>query len=357
MQNVQNLLDRVKEIDLYQLLGVETYADEQTIRKAYRKKALEYHPDKNPDKATATKLFLQLSDALAVLTSEYARKVYDNAQVVRKAEEIARKCQIENLICQICNSYARPRKGLWYKCLNRHQICQDCCAKRPLNLCSCGKTISIEHCKDTEKWLNAKGVKFKCKNKKIGCQEVFEENTLEDHEFECPCRLVPCLRMALYQAGCEAKVQFQNAITHYEDHKGCTYEELGDYQMNTKTIFGCNLSDFTKPTFWRPMKVKLFNETFLFAAKIEDSITYMWVYILASPEKAKKYKYLLKLFSSRTTTLATYTFEGKVAAIDETFGDLCEAGKCFGMPFKLFESQLDKDRCFTYSMISQCFTY
>ena len=102
------------------------------------------------------------------------------------------------------------------------------------------------------------------------------------------------------------------------------------------------------------MKVKLFNETFLFAVKIEDSIAYMWVYILASPKKAKKYTYTLKLFSSKTTILATHTFEGKVAAIDEIFRDLCDAGKCFGLPCNLFKAQvLDENSLFTFSLIIQ----
>ena len=353
---MQHLLDRVKNLDLYLLLGIETHADETAIRKAYKKKALQWHPDKNPDKPkVAEMMFLQIADALQVLTISNARKVYDNAQKAKKAEELRIKKWIENLVCEICKSHTRPRKKLWYQCMDRHQICQDCCTKRPMNKCSCGKTILVEHCKKTEKWLNAKGVKFNCKNKKNGCQEVFDENALEDHESDCPFRIVPCLRSALVHlwTKCEANVQFQNTITHYEEHKGFEYVGLEDCRMNTKISYRWNV----KPTlpgyhngyYWHPRKVKFDNETFLLAVKTEDNIVYMWVYILASPKRAKKYSYTLKFFGSKSTT----TFEGKVAAIDETFGDLCEAGKCFGMPFKLFESQLDKDRCFTYSMMIQ----
>ncbi len=39
----------LKEKDLYALLEIEPDADEKTIKKAYRKKALTCHPDKNPD--------------------------------------------------------------------------------------------------------------------------------------------------------------------------------------------------------------------------------------------------------------------------------------------------------------------
>ncbi len=42
-------MDRVKDLDLYQLLEVEQDADEKTLKTAYRKKALTCHPDKNPD--------------------------------------------------------------------------------------------------------------------------------------------------------------------------------------------------------------------------------------------------------------------------------------------------------------------
>jgi curved DNA-binding protein CbpA len=42
-------MDRVKDLDLYELLEVEPDADEKTLKTAYRKKALTCHPDKNPD--------------------------------------------------------------------------------------------------------------------------------------------------------------------------------------------------------------------------------------------------------------------------------------------------------------------
>ena len=66
-------MERVKDLDLYLLLEVDTDADVKTIKKAYRKKALSCHPDKNPDNPKAVALFHQLSDALEVLADENAR--------------------------------------------------------------------------------------------------------------------------------------------------------------------------------------------------------------------------------------------------------------------------------------------
>jgi len=79
-------MERVKGLDLYQLLEVEVAADAKTIKKAYRKKALTCHPDKNPDDKKAVDLFHQLSDALEVLTDEATRAAYDNVLKARKAQ-------------------------------------------------------------------------------------------------------------------------------------------------------------------------------------------------------------------------------------------------------------------------------
>ena len=81
-------LDKVKDLDLYLLLGVSPDAQINEIKKSYRKKALKCHPDKNPDNPKAAELFHQLSEALAVLTDESARKAYDNVLKARKAAEI-----------------------------------------------------------------------------------------------------------------------------------------------------------------------------------------------------------------------------------------------------------------------------
>ena len=57
------------------------------ITKAYRKKALKCHPDKNPDDPAAVELFHELSKALEVLTDLKAKAAYD---AVLKAKERAR---------------------------------------------------------------------------------------------------------------------------------------------------------------------------------------------------------------------------------------------------------------------------
>lgn len=65
--------------NLYKVLGVERNADDVEIKKAYRKMALKWHPDKNVDdnKSKAEKKFKQIAQAYEVLSDEKRRKDYD----------------------------------------------------------------------------------------------------------------------------------------------------------------------------------------------------------------------------------------------------------------------------------------
>ena len=66
------------EMDYYQLLGVSRDATPEEIKKAYRKLALKYHPDKaKGDKKQAEEKFKQISEGYAVLSNPEKKKAYD----------------------------------------------------------------------------------------------------------------------------------------------------------------------------------------------------------------------------------------------------------------------------------------
>lgn len=63
--------------DYYDTLGVEKNSDFEKIKKAYRKKAMKYHPDRNPDSKTAEAKFKEATEAYEVLSDDSKRQVYD----------------------------------------------------------------------------------------------------------------------------------------------------------------------------------------------------------------------------------------------------------------------------------------
>lgn len=63
--------------DYYQLLEIDRNADADTIKSAFRKKAMQYHPDRNPGNVEAEAKFKELNEAYQVLSDDQKRAAYD----------------------------------------------------------------------------------------------------------------------------------------------------------------------------------------------------------------------------------------------------------------------------------------
>uniref|UniRef100_A0A668AI71 DnaJ heat shock protein family (Hsp40) member B2 n=1 Tax=Myripristis murdjan TaxID=586833 RepID=A0A668AI71_9TELE len=72
-------------VDYYEVLAVPRTATQDDIKKAYRKQALRWHPDKNPDnKEEAERKFKEVAEAYEVLSDKSKREAYDNFGNARK---------------------------------------------------------------------------------------------------------------------------------------------------------------------------------------------------------------------------------------------------------------------------------
>ena len=63
--------------DYYEILGVSNNADPNSIKSAYRKMAMKYHPDKNPGDKDAEEKFKEASEAYNILSDQEKRQAYD----------------------------------------------------------------------------------------------------------------------------------------------------------------------------------------------------------------------------------------------------------------------------------------
>jgi DnaJ-class molecular chaperone len=86
IQDAKKKERQAKKKDYYAILGVSKSASEDEIKKAYKKLALKYHPDRNRNKTEAEqeeakRKFKDVAEAHGVLTDKEKKKMYDSGQM------------------------------------------------------------------------------------------------------------------------------------------------------------------------------------------------------------------------------------------------------------------------------------
>lgn len=79
------------KLNLYSTLGVKPKATATEIKKGYRKKAKENHPDRNPNNKQAAKRMLEANEAYEILSDPIEKKKYDAFLMAQLQKEIAKE--------------------------------------------------------------------------------------------------------------------------------------------------------------------------------------------------------------------------------------------------------------------------
>ena len=237
----------------------------------------------------------------------------------------------DRLKCERCGSRLRAGKYRWYKCSGaaNHQVCQDCTEVQKIKNCSCGKLIFKEHCAMTEGLLKADTMSFKCTNESRGCNEIYGEKAMKEHEEDCIFRLVTC------PMNCE--VQFHELLKHVDDHHDVKEMSIPKDGKCSATL---HLSVIKEGFYMQPLIVKFDKNAFIFdGILLKDHQPWMftcWVQLVGSQMEANNYCYTLEFHGTNQNTLTTFSaVSSSINATKETK----LLNDCFAYGGKVFMKQ------------------
>jgi len=120
---------------LYELMDIPKTSTDNEIKKKYRRLALKYHPDKNPDNADAEEMFKKINHANSILSDEKKRKLYDDygSFGLYIADQVG-----EDLVGSVMFFQSKWIQGLICLC-GLFTGCYFCCCLCCCFCCCCGK--------------------------------------------------------------------------------------------------------------------------------------------------------------------------------------------------------------------------